>query len=128
MIGALAMPAVAADTKGTLAIVNGVPGTKVDVCLNGMEVRSRLPYGGKLFQNDTSTGRKKVAKDVVFDNAGLGEIPPRGTALPRAPVAFRSAADLAGDITYHFWTIASRKGVLPSGGAMTAGSTAAGPT
>src|SRR5262245_27691727 len=39
MLGALvltgAAPAHGADTRGTLAIVNGIPGSKIDVCLDG---------------------------------------------------------------------------------------------
>ena len=50
MAAALAMPAGAADTKGTLALVNGIPGKKVDVCLNGNEIKSNLAYGGHVFQ------------------------------------------------------------------------------
>jgi hypothetical protein len=33
--------------RGTLTFVNGIPGQKVDVCVNGKEIRSGLPYGGK---------------------------------------------------------------------------------
>ncbi len=38
---------VAAAGKGTIGIVNGMPGTKVDICVNGKEIRSRVAYGGK---------------------------------------------------------------------------------
>lgn len=40
---ASAMPSAAAS--GTVAFVNGIPGHQVDVCVDGKEVRSRLPYG-----------------------------------------------------------------------------------
>ena len=50
-ITALTAPAAAADTTGTLAIVNGVPGTKVDVCIGGKELRSKLSYGGVYRKN-----------------------------------------------------------------------------
>jgi hypothetical protein len=37
-----------AATTGALTIVNGRPGGKVDVCLNGREIRSGLPCGGRV--------------------------------------------------------------------------------
>ncbi len=43
-VTALAAPASAAG-KGTLGIVNGMPGTKVDICVNGKEIKSRVAYG-----------------------------------------------------------------------------------
>jgi hypothetical protein len=140
LIAALAAPTTAADTKGTLAIVNGVPGQKVDVCLDGKEIRSGLAYGNKVQRPLVATGDKTIrfyrpdprrcrgtliarrqfslppAADltivvtknapriVVFDNAGLGEIPPLGVPTPFAPFAFRHAADIAADIGYRFWT------------------------
>lgn len=68
LIGSLAMawlvagvvPATAADPKGTLAIVNGVPGAKVDVCLNGTEIRSGVAYGGKILLAIVKTGSKTI--------------------------------------------------------------------
>ena len=56
-LGTLAAPVAAATTK--LAIVNGHPGQKVDVCVNGQEVRSALPYGGIVFRT-TNTRRVTV--------------------------------------------------------------------
>jgi hypothetical protein len=47
-IGA-SVPTVAA-VKADLAIVQGVPGKVVDVCLDGREIRSGLPYGAKLLR------------------------------------------------------------------------------
>lgn len=59
-ITALAAPAAAADTTGTLAIVNGIPGTKVDVCIGGKELRSKLGYGGVYRKNVISVGSKRL--------------------------------------------------------------------
>ena len=59
-ITALGAPVGAADTKGTLAIVNGIPGKRVDVCLNGNEIASGLKYGGKVFKNVVPTGNKNL--------------------------------------------------------------------
>ena len=53
-----AIPAAAADTQGTLAIVNGVPGRRLDVCVNGNEIKSGLRYGKAVFRNVISTGEK----------------------------------------------------------------------
>jgi len=59
-LSALAVPATAANGgKGTLGIVNGMPGTKVDICLNGKEIKSRVGYGGKK-SKVTSTGWKTI--------------------------------------------------------------------
>jgi hypothetical protein len=60
LIAAMAVPVSAADTKGTLAIVNGIPRKKVDVCINGKEVRSRLPYGGVFLKNVIPIGAKTL--------------------------------------------------------------------
>ncbi len=46
-VSALGAPAAAAEGKGHLAIVNGIPGQKVDFCLNGKEIKSGVRYGGK---------------------------------------------------------------------------------
>jgi hypothetical protein len=139
LIAALAAPTAAAKTTSTLAIVNGVPGQKVDVCLDGKEIRSGLAYGSKVAKPLVVTGAKTIrfyrpdprrcrgtliarrqfslppAADltivvtknapriVVFDNAGLGEIPPLGAPTPFAPFAFRHAADIAANLGYHWW-------------------------
>ena len=60
LAAALALPAAAADTKGTLAIVNGMPGKRVDVCLNGDEIGSGVRYGGRVQRNVVGTGTKKL--------------------------------------------------------------------
>ena len=44
-VTSLGAPVAATPGKGDLAIVNGVPGTTVDVCFNGTEVKSGLRYG-----------------------------------------------------------------------------------
>ena len=38
---------VAAARGPALMVVNGKPGTKVDICINGKEVKSRVNYGGR---------------------------------------------------------------------------------
>jgi hypothetical protein len=125
-LSVIGMPVAGADTTGTLAIVNGIPGRTVDVCLDGNEIKSGLRYGKTVFKNVVSIGSKTlrvyatdprqcrgsvissktfplaaaqdltivVAKNdpeiVMFDNAGLGEIPPNGAAIP-GKIAFRYA-------------------------------------
>lgn len=44
LVTAFGSPAAAAG-KGTLTIVQGIPATRVDVCVNGVEVRSGMAYG-----------------------------------------------------------------------------------
>jgi len=44
LVGAFAAPAAAA-TQGRIAVVNGRPGSNIEVCLNGKEVKSSLRYG-----------------------------------------------------------------------------------
>jgi hypothetical protein len=60
LIAALAVPGAAADTKGTLAIVNGIPGKAVDICINGNELKSKLPYGKSWTKAIVATGAKKL--------------------------------------------------------------------
>ena len=127
----MAAPAGAADTTGTIAIVNGVPGLRLDVCINGDEIKSRLAYGRAVLRNSINTtekildfyesdpreckGRrvahhdgiglsagddltivvtKKAPRIVIFDNVGLGEIPPNGGPTG-SYIAMRHAADFS---------------------------------
>lgn len=57
-LSALAGP-VSAASSTKLAIVNGFPGKKVDVCVNGKEIKSGLKYGAKVFKT-TSTPKATV--------------------------------------------------------------------
>lgn len=59
-VTALATPVTAADPKGTLAFVNGIPGGRVDVCVNGQELKSALPYGKAYLKNVIGTGPKAL--------------------------------------------------------------------
>jgi hypothetical protein len=53
-------PVAAGSTdKGTVAIVNGRPGTRVDVCINGKEIRSKLPYA-KVVVRKLAHGKKML--------------------------------------------------------------------
>jgi hypothetical protein len=45
----LATPATAGVSTHQFTIVNGIPGAKVDICVDGKEIKSRVPYGGKKF-------------------------------------------------------------------------------
>jgi len=79
IIAALAVPASAASTTGTAVIVNGIPGSRVDLCINGKEVSSGLRYGGhkiitqatgvktlKVFRRDTRTCRGALLAHKKF--------------------------------------------------------------
>jgi hypothetical protein len=150
---AMAVPVGAADTQGTLAVVNGIPGRKVDVCLNGKEIKGGLGYGDALLRALVSIGNKNLkiyARDprkcrgtrlgqtsfelgpgddltivatknapkvVTFDNTSpqfLGEIPPTGAPYLLAPFAVRSAADIAADFSYHWWSDVGDVSISPS--------------
>jgi hypothetical protein len=133
---ALSAPVAALDTKGTLAIVNGIPGRIVDVCINGNELRSNLGYGRvftkdvvnpgnknlRVYERDPRTCRgnmlaqesflldpgedltivatKMSPKVVIFDNAGLGEIPPDGAPIGMGVIAWRHAAEIDANFRY----------------------------
>lgn len=45
--GALGVPAAANEHPAQVAIVQGWPGERLDLCLNGKEIRSRAGYGSK---------------------------------------------------------------------------------
>ena len=140
IITVLGAPVAAADTKGTLAIVNGIPGTRVDVCLNGKELASGLKYAGKVLRNVVPTGTKflkffrrdprtcrgnvmaktqfplgpggdltivatkNAPRVVVFDNLGLGEIPPLGAPLAFSYIVWRHAGEVAVNFKFRNWT------------------------
>ena len=58
-ITALGAPAAAGSHKTKLTIVNGSPGKKIDVCVNGKEIKSGLRYGKVVFKT-TRTSKAKV--------------------------------------------------------------------
>lgn len=57
-ITATATPVAAAEDP-EIVIVQGIPGLRVDVCINGEEVRKNLRYGKK-FKPDLATGQTKI--------------------------------------------------------------------
>jgi hypothetical protein len=59
-LSVVGMPVAGADTTGTLAIVNGIPGRTVDICLDGSEIKSGLQYGKAVFKNVVSIGSKTL--------------------------------------------------------------------
>jgi len=83
-IGALAAPTAAA-TKGKMAVVNGMPGIKLDVCIGSTEVRSNLPYGG--VYKKQLTGVKKLR----FRKASAGKC--KGKVLAAKTMNFPSGSD-----------------------------------
>ena len=125
---AMAAPAVAAQSR--IAIVNGIPVKKVDICLNGVEIRSNLRYGGKIFRvradgtyllkvfasnAGTCTGTKLAQKSITLAADDLTIVATRnapkvlifdneavndGPGPGQAAIVWRHAADL-GDLTFH---------------------------
>jgi hypothetical protein len=59
-------------------------------------------------------GHQEGPKIVAFENTGLGEIPPLGTPRTNAPIAIRSAAEVAADFSYHYWNDAADVPITPS--------------
>lgn len=59
-VTALGAPAAAADDTGTLAIVQGRPGVKVDICIGNKEQKSGAGYGSVLRKDVVGTGPKLI--------------------------------------------------------------------
>jgi len=87
LAGSLVLPAAAASSDGKMAIVQGYTGTRVDVCVNGREIKSRMPFGCKMVRS-FSRGLKVVK---VF-KAGPGSC--RGTKLAQRAIRFPRGSDL----------------------------------
>jgi hypothetical protein len=143
LVVASAVATMAQDSKGTLAIVNGTPGKRVDVCLDGREIGSGLRYGRVVLRDAATVGStsvrflvpdprrcrgdlvaqatftldpgedltvvltRKAPRVVVWDNVGLGTIPPLGVPWEDPDIglgAYRSAADLAVNLRVRVWT------------------------
>lgn len=84
-ISALAAPVAAADPK--VAIVQGMPGVRVDVCVNGKEIKSGMPYGGTIF-------RKFSAGDRTIKVFKRDARKCRGTKLLQQKVSLAEDADV----------------------------------
>ena len=50
---------VSAAGSGKVAVINGVPSKRIDVCVNGTEIKSALPYGKKAFRK-LKAGPKRI--------------------------------------------------------------------
>lgn len=85
-LAAAAFAAPAAAAKPHVALVNGIPGKKVDICTNKKEVASKVRYGKKALRR-TSTGIKKV----TFRVAGPGKC--KGQVLAKANMVFANDSD-----------------------------------
>jgi hypothetical protein len=152
VLTSLALPAAASDTRGTLAVVNGWAGQKIDVCIGRKEKRTALPYGATYEQDVIGTGKKvlrfykvnrrktcagtliakrrlqvtpgsdwtvvvtrRAPRVLVFDNTDpfLGEIPPRGPALPDSAYAIRHAAEFGASLKGSVWSIVDEQYLSP---------------
>jgi hypothetical protein len=84
-LGATAAPAAAAD-KGKLTVVNGMPGTRIDVCIGSSnEIKSGLGYGASF--------RKQLlgSKKLRFRKAAPGKC--KGKLLAARTVGLPSGSD-----------------------------------
>jgi hypothetical protein len=77
-IGAMALllsVSMTAAASGRLAFVNGIPGKRVDVCVNGKEIKSGLKYGKAIVRNlgnGSKALRLRVARSGVCTGSSLG--------------------------------------------------------
>jgi hypothetical protein len=83
-IGVLAMPTTAA-TKAKMVLVNGIPGTSIDVCVGTNEIKSNLAYGAAYKKQLVGT------KALRFRKAAPGHC--TGRLLAGKRVGFPSGAD-----------------------------------
>ncbi len=88
VIATVGVPVSAATYGNTVAIVNGIPGKRIDLCIDGKEIRSGLRYGGRVFR-DLGPGAKKLK--VFAKHAGQC----RGTKLAQK----RFTQEPGGDLT-----------------------------
>jgi hypothetical protein len=58
-ITALGAPVTAVEGEGTIGLINGIPGQRIDFCINGKEVRSATQYGGRAYRTLTE-GPKRI--------------------------------------------------------------------
>src|SRR5262245_46902442 len=86
VLGALAPPT-AAVLHAHLAIVQGIPGRSVDVCIDGHEVRSKLKYGAT-----TLRGALPGSHALRFRAAGPGVC--QGARLGKATLELTAGDDL----------------------------------
>ena len=91
LLAGTAVPAAAAN-QGTVAVVNGIPGERVDICVNGRELRSRVPYGG--WASRTISAGDKVLKVFRADPRTC-----RGTVLAKKPFTLTASPNLGSDLT-----------------------------
>lgn len=84
----IAAPASAADPNGTFAIVNGIPGSSADVCVNGREVKSGLRYGQAFLRDVVKAG----TKNLTFYTRDARTC--RGVVLAKTSFALAAGGDL----------------------------------
>lgn len=84
LAGVVWSPAIAAAGDQKLVLVNGIPGMAVDVCINGNERKSALPYGQQVIR-----GVSAAQALVRFYRSNPGTC--RGTLLGRRVVSHDEA-------------------------------------
>ena len=91
LVTSLAVPT-AAVTRGKMAIVQGNYGVRVDVCINGREVKSAMPFGAKVYRI-LSRGTKVIKVARAAPGACKGE------KLVKREIKFPGGSDLTVVIT-----------------------------
>jgi hypothetical protein len=85
LVGILSAPAAGA-TQGRIAVVNGRPGSNVEVCLNGKEVKSSLRYG-----QHSAHKANPGSKALKFRKSSRGTC--KGDALGQTTIALVAGGD-----------------------------------
>jgi hypothetical protein len=87
VVSAFGAPAAAAFGKGSIAVVNGRPGPKLDICIGNLKIRRNLPYGGKTFRQ-LPMGDKVLRAYLANGQAKCG-----GTKVAQYPFSLADGGD-----------------------------------
>jgi hypothetical protein len=95
-LGAIGVPAAAAgavapslDPDPAIRVVNGLPGTRLDVCVNGNEIKSRLRYGRSIPVPTSGLGKYKI----VFKQPRAGKC--KGATVAKQKIEFLGFGDVS---------------------------------
>ncbi len=87
MLGLMAVPAQAAETASVIDL-NGIPGSRLDLCVGGQEVVSGLRYGGSHLNPSVAAG----PATIVVRSASTGTC--KGTKLFSAAISLEAGKSL----------------------------------
>ena len=93
VVSAFGAPATAAFGKGDIAVVNGRPGPRLDICIGNLKIRRNLPYGGKYWRS-LNMGDKVLRAFIANGRARCG-----GTKVAQHPFGLVDGGDLTFVVT-----------------------------